>query len=119
MIRYMYYDHFTNEYCRPSKKELGIAPPERYLRTLPNVGGDYYVEHWKVSGSSLGDRLDVCYRYTEYANTIRHQLEKRNDCTLQYIIWWEIPVSKFNEYAKRFGLVKELKRKNEQPQRSH
>ena len=111
MIRYMYYDYFTNEYCRPSKKELGIAPPERYLRTLPNCGGDYYVEHWSISGSPLGNRLDVCYRDPEYANTIRHELEERNDCTLQYIIWWEIPASKFNEYAKRFGLAKESKRR--------
>ena len=102
----MYYDNFENVYCLPSEEDLGIAPPERYLRTIRNPS-EYYTEHWEVSGTSKGNRLDVCYSDPKYANSERFRLAKLNDCSLSYIRWWEIPASKFDEYAKRFGLMKE------------
>ena len=99
----IYYDTFANEYCLPSKRDLGVAPPERYLRTLSNPAG-YYVEHWEVGDSPNGNLLDIAYRDPDHANLIRNEMAHRNNCKLLYIRWWEIPSDKFNKYVKRFCL---------------
>lgn len=109
-VNVIWYDSFANEYCIPSEEDFGIAPPERYLRTVRCPLGDVYVEHWECNGSSLGDRIDVAcpaYRYYDKKTGIweeRDRAEKRHHCVLQRILWWEIPPTLFDKYVKRFNL---------------
>ena len=109
-ITTMYYDAFANEYCLPSQEELNMGPPERYIKT--HKGDDLYIEHWIVSGSRLGDRLDIAYRMEDYRSReevtrIKRMTQVQHGIRLSQLISWTIPAVKFDEYVEMFGLDQE------------
>ena len=107
----MYYDSFANEYCSVEdvEKEMGVAPPERFLLTLRGVdNSDEYVECYECNG------LLLSIAYTEedirigLVNLIRFaEAEKHKfPFATARMIRWTIPAKKFDEYTERFGIVK-------------
>lgn len=97
MLNTIYYDYFANEYCLPEDRE-NTAPPERYLKTIRN-SEEYYIERWM---NNYCRQIIVKYSDPRQVNDERFKIANPND--FQYMIEWEIPASKFDEYVKRFGL---------------
>lgn len=106
-MAYIYINNWTGDLCIPD--DLGIAPPEKYLKVTRLDSNDYYVEKWTISGQP-GKTIDVsspAYRYwdTEHGvNDDRHYIEAKHNVILNSIIEWFVPASVFDEWLREYNL---------------
>ena len=105
MMNEMYYDAFAERYVL---KKDPYAPPERYVTTVRGTS-DIYMDHWigKVDGEPFC--LAVAYSPDEYYTEehdrkFKYMCEKDN-FVAERLSYFSLPPEKFDEYAKKFGLL--------------
>ena len=107
----IYYDTFNNEYVsKIPEEDVGIAPPERYIKIArsPFIF-NIVIEHWVVLRHGMERMLDIAFTREEYANqrlvdAFRHARFEENDCAPQHIKYFSLPNDLFDKYVDQFGL---------------
>lgn len=103
----LFWDNFEEYYAVPTKEDLMLAPPERYIPVFD--AGSMYIEKWTVSGSYRGDRLSIAFPKEIYydnariAHMTRKSMEERNHCVLRQLYGFGIPSDEYKKYFEELG----------------
>ena len=103
-ITEIYSNNWTGELCIPN--DLGIAPPEKYLKVIRLDSEDVYVEKWDCGGGAYTEIKFRSDRYWEkgFPTAKRTEEEERRGIELKNMVEWSVPASVFDEWVKKYKL---------------
>jgi len=103
-ITEIYSNNWTGELCIPN--DLGIAPPEKYLKVTRLNSEEKYGEKWDCGD---GVFTEIWYRsdwYWDngYPTAKRREREEQWGIKLMNMVEWSVPASVFDEWVKKYKL---------------
>lgn len=103
-IKEIYSNNWTGELCIPD--DLGIAPPEKYLKVIRLDAEDVYVEKWDCGGGVFSEIEFCADKYWEkgFPTAKRTEKEERWGIKLRNMVEWSVPASVFDEWVKKYKL---------------
>ena len=114
----LFWDNFDEYYAVPTKEDLMLAPPERYIPVFD--AGNMYVEKWTISESYRGDRLSIAFPRNMYYDDrrfvyiTRKSMEERNHCVLRQLCGFGIPSDEYKKYSEELGAKMDEERRTDE-----
>ena len=103
-IKEIYSNNWTGELCIPD--DLGIAPPEKYLKITRLDADGEYLEKWDCGGGVYAEIAFPSDRYYEkgFPTAKRKEKEDKWGIKLKMMIEWSVPASVFDAWVENYNL---------------